>query len=244
MEPIAEPELTADLIRDRYDRLVARLRANAERAGRDPDGVRVVAVTKGFEVAAVRAAYEAGLRTFGENRVQEALPKVEAVPDVDWHLVGRLQSNKVRPALGVFSTIHSVDSLDLLRRVERIAHDDGRRPQVLLQVNMSGEPTKAGFAADWFRGEVRARGELVVAMSEARHARVVGLMTIAAFGVSEADARASFARLRGLRDELADTSGQELPELSMGMTADADAAVAEGATLVRVGTAIFGPRPA
>jgi pyridoxal phosphate enzyme (YggS family) len=244
MEPIAEPELTADLIRDRYDRLVARLQANAERAGRDPDGVRVVAVTKGFDVAVVRAAYEAGLRTFGENRVQEALPKVEAVPDVDWHLVGRLQSNKVRPALGAFSTIHSVDSLDLLRRVERIAHDDGRRPQVLLQVNLSGEPTKAGFAADWFRGEARARGELVAAMSEARHARVVGLMTIAAFGVSEADARASFARLRGLRDELAETSGQELPELSMGMTADADAAVAEGATLVRVGTAIFGPRPA
>lgn len=244
MEPIAEPELTADLIRDRYDRLLARLRATAERAGRDPDGVRVVAVTKGFGSDVVRAAREAGLRTFGENRVQEALPKVEAAPDVDWHLVGRLQSNKVRPALGSFSTIHSVDSLDLLRRVERIAHDEGRRPRVLLQVNLSGEATKAGFAADWFRGEARAHGELAAAISETRHARVVGLMTIAAFGVSEAEARATFAQLRGLRDDLGETSGQELPELSMGMTADADAAVAEGATLVRVGTAIFGPRPA
>ncbi len=243
MEPIAEPELNADLIRDRYDSLVARLRTTAERAGRDPDGVRVVAVTKGFDVKVVRAAREAGLRIFGENRVQEALAKVEAVADVDWHLVGRLQSNKVRPALGAFSTVHSVDSIDLLRRVERIAHDDSRRPQVLLQVNLSGEPTRAGFAADWFRGEARARGELAVVMSEARHARVVGLMTIAAFGVSEAEARATFAQLRGLRDALAETSGRELPELSMGMTADVDAAVAEGATLVRVGTAIFGPRP-
>ena len=244
MEPITEPELTADVIHDRYDRLVARLRTTAERAGQDPDGVRVVAVTKGFDVAVVRRAYEAGLRAFGENRVQEALPKVEAVPDVDWHLVGRLQSNKVRPALGAFSTIHSVDSIDLLRRVERIAHDDGRSPRVLLQVNLSGEPTKAGFAADWFRGEARLRGELTAALSEARHARVVGLMTIAAFGVSQAEARGTFAQLRGLRDMLAETSGQDLPELSMGMTADADAAVTEGATLVRVGTAIFGPRPA
>jgi PLP dependent protein len=242
MEPIAEPELTADLIRDRYDRLVARLRTTAERAGRDPDGVRVVAITKGFGTDVVRAAREAGLRIFGENRVQEALLKVEAVPDVDWHLVGRLQSNKVRPAVGAFATIHSVDSLDLLRRMERIAHDDGRRPRVLLQVNLSGEPSKAGFAADWFRGEARARGELAAALAEARHAMVVGLMTIAAFGVSEGAARATFAQLRGMRDELAETSGQELPELSMGMTADADAAVAEGATLVRIGTAIFGPR--
>jgi pyridoxal phosphate enzyme (YggS family) len=244
MEPIAEPELTADLIRHRYDRLVARLRATAERAGRDPDGVRVVAVTKGFGTDVVRAAHEAGLRTFGENRVQEALPKVEAMPAIDWHLVGRLQSNKVRPALGAFSTIHSVDTLDLLRRVERIAHDDGRHPRILLQVNLSGEASKAGFAADWFRAQAGAPGELVAALSEARHARVVGLMTIAAFGVSEAEARATFAQLRELRDELAETSGQELSELSMGMTADADAAVAEGATLVRVGTAIFGPRPA
>jgi hypothetical protein len=243
MEPIVELALTAELIRDRYERLVGRLRAAAEHAGRDPDAFRVVAVTKGFGLAVVRVAREAGLRTFGENRVQEALPKVAAFPDVDWHLVGRLQANKVRPALGAFGTLHSIDSLDLLRRVERIAHDDGRHPRILLQVNLSGESTKAGFDAEWFAAQARTRGELATALAERRHARVVGLMTMAAAGAPEPEARGTFARLRQLRDELAETSGQELPELSMGMTADAHAAVTQGATLVRVGTAIFGPRP-
>ncbi len=243
MQPIVEPPLSAELIRERYDRLLARLRQAAEGAGRDPAGFRVVAVTKGFGLAVVRAAVEAGLQCLGENRVQEALPKVAAVPEVDWHLVGRLQSNKVRPALGAFATLHSIDSLDLLRRVERLAHDDVRHPRLLLQVNLSGEATKAGFGDEWFRAQARSRGELAGALAEGRHARVVGLMTIAAEGVGEPEARATFASLRELRDELAETSGQALPELSMGMTSDADAAVAEGATLVRIGTAIFGPRP-
>jgi len=244
MEPIAEPELTAALVRERHTRLMAHLRRAAEEAGRDPDGFRLVAVTKGFGVAVVRAAWEAGLRSFGENRVQEALPKVAARPDADWHLVGRLQSNKVRPALGAFGTIHSVDSLDLLRRIERIAHDDGRRVRVLLQVNLSGEPTKAGFAAAWFDAQASRPGELAAALAEARHAPVVGLMTMAAADPPPAELRVTFATLRRLRDALAETSGLALPELSMGMTADAEAAVAEGATLVRIGTALFGPRPA
>jgi pyridoxal phosphate enzyme (YggS family) len=243
VQPIVEPPLSPGLIRERFDRLLARLRLAAEAAGRDPAGFRVVAVTKGFSIAVVQTAVEARLQSFGENRVQDALPKVGAVPDVDWHLVGRLQSNKVRPALGAFGTLHSIDSLDLLRRVERLAHDDGRHPRLLLQVNLSGEATKAGFDAEWFRAQARSRGELIAALAEGRHARVVGLMTIAAAGVAEPEARATFASLRELRDELAETSGQALPELSMGMTSDADAAVAEGATLVRIGTAIFGPRP-
>jgi len=244
VEPIVEPALTADLIRDRHQRLVARLRAAAEEAGRDPDGFRVVAVTKGFGVQVVRTAREAGLGAFGENRVQEALPKVAALPDADWHLVGRLQSNKVRPAVGAFGTIHSVDSLDLLRRVERIAHDDGRRARVLLQVNLTGEAAKAGFDADWFTAEASRRGVRAGALAEAGNAPVIGLMTIARDGVPESEARATFARLRRLRDALQEATGVPMPELSMGMTADAEAAVAEGATLVRVGTAIFGPRPA
>ena len=244
MEPIVEPTLTAELIRDRHARLVARLRAAAEGAGRDPDGFRVLAVTKGFGLSVVRAAREAGLGAFGENRVQEAIAKVAALPDVEWHLVGRLQSNKVRPALGAFGTIHSVDSLELLRRIERIAHDDDRRARLLLQVNLSAEATKGGFDADWFAAEAGSRGELSAALAEARHAPVIGLMTMSRDGAPVAEARATFGRLRELRNDLQETSGMRLPELSMGMTADADAAVAEGATLVRIGTALFGPRPA
>jgi hypothetical protein len=244
MEPIVEPTLTPELIRDRHARLVARLRAVAEEAGQDPDGFRVLAVTKGFGLRLLRAAREAGLAAFGENRVQEALPKVAALPDVEWHLVGRLQSNKVRPALAAFGTIHSVDSLELLRRIERIAHDDDSRERLLLQVNLSGEAAKGGFDADWFAAEAGRPGELSAALAEVRHAPVVGLMTMARDGAPVPEARATFGRLRVLRDALQETSGIRLPELSMGMTADADAAVAEGATLVRIGTALFGPRPA
>lgn len=243
MQPVAEPRLTPQLIRARTDGLAARLRAAAEAAGRDPDGFRIVAVTKGFGTPVVLVAREAGLARFGESRVQEAAAKVQALPDAEWHLVGRLQSNKARAAARLFSAIHSVDSLDLLGRVERIAHDEGHRIGVLLQVNLSGEEAKAGFLADWFAEQVARRGELVAALREVRHARVAGLMTMAAAGAPPGSQHATFAGLRDLRDRLRQASGLELPELSMGMTADAEAAVAEGATLLRIGTAIFGPRP-
>jgi pyridoxal phosphate enzyme (YggS family) len=243
MQLVAEPELTPALIRSRAEALAVRLQAAAERAGRDPAGFRLVAVTKGFGLAVLRAGWEAGLRSFGENRVQEAIPKVETFPDADWHLVGRLQSNKARPAIASFGTIHSVDSIDLLQRLDRIAHDDARHPRLLLQVNVTGDPTKAGFALDWFRHQASVRGELADALASLRHAIPVGLMTIGPLGVSLEESRAAFGTLRRLRDALQEGSGVALPELSMGMTADADAAVAEGATLVRVGTALFGPRP-
>jgi hypothetical protein len=244
MLPIEEPELTAELIRARADALMARLTAAATAAGREPSGLRLVAVTKGFDTPVVRAAWSAGLRSFGENRVQEALPKVAMLPDADWHLVGHLQSNKVRAALGAFGTIHSVDSLDLLRRIERIAHDDGRRPRLLLQVNLSQEPDNAGFDAAWFASEAARGGALAAALAELRHAAVLGLMTMGRAGAPEPEARRTFARLRELRDQLAATAARPLPELSMGMSGDAVAAAAEGATLVRIGTAIFGPRHA
>lgn len=243
MQPIDEPALTPELIRNRAESLMARLRAAASGAGRDPAGFRLVAVTKGFPIPVARAALDAGLRILGENRVQEAEPKVQALPDAAWHLVGHLQSNKARRALALFPTIHSVDSLELLARLERLAHDDGRRPTLLLQVNLSGEEVKAGFDARWFGEQVSRRGELVSALDELRNARVIGLMTIARAGAEEAEQRATFAGLRELRHRLQEVAGMELPELSMGMTADAEAAVAEGATLVRVGTALFGPRP-
>lgn len=241
VEPIEEPAITPSLVRERAAALTARLRAAAERAGRDPSGFRLVAVTKGFGTPVVRAALEAGLTTLGENRVQEAEPKVEAFPDADWHLVGHLQANKARRALALFRTIHSVDSLELLARLDRLAHNDGHAPVLLLQVNLSGEERKAGFDPGWFAQQ--AAGELARAVRNLRAARVRGLMTMARAGADAAEQHATFARLRELRDRLAQGSGLELPELSMGMTADAEAAVAEGATLVRVGTALFGPRP-
>jgi PLP dependent protein len=243
MQQIEEPALTPELIRGRVEALIARLRLAAERGGRDPEGFRLVAVTKGFPIPVARAALHAGLGILGENRVQEAEPKVQALPDAEWHLVGRLQSNKARRALALFGTIHSVDSLQLLARLERLAHDDGRHPVLLLQVNLSGEERKAGFDAGWFGAEAARQGELAEAVGGLRHARLAGLMTIAREGADAGEQRATFASLRELRDRLQEIVGQPLPELSMGMTADAESAVAEGSTLVRIGTAIFGPRP-
>ena len=179
----------------------------------------------------VRAAVEAGLTILGESRVQEAEPKISATPDAEWHFVGRLQSNKARRAVRAFQVIHSIDSVELLERVDEIAAEEGRTPRVLLQVNVAGESAKAGFAPEALAG-VRAP----------RVSPVVGLMTIAPIGASPDGARAVFGRLRELRDRLADRIGLALPELSMGMSADAEAAAAEGATLVRIGTALFGPR--
>ena len=244
MLPIDEPPLDAELIGRRHSALLARLRAAAEAAGRDPDAFRVVAVTKGFPIEVVLAAHRAGLGSFGENRVQEAIPKVAALPAAEWHLVGRLQANKARPAARTFAVIHSIDSLDLLRRVDRVAAEESLDPGLVLQVNVSGEPTKAGFPLGWFTDQARRPAELVAALGDLDAARVVGLMTIGPEGAPDEQARSVFARLRRLRDALEQAAGRPLPMLSMGMTADADAAVAEGATLVRVGTAIFGPRRA
>lgn len=186
-----------------------------------------------MEVA--HAAFAAGITLLGENRVQEAEPKVAAIPRAEWHLVGQLQRNKARRAVRAFAAIHSIDSVELLERVAALADEERRRPRVLLQVNVSGERTKAGMAPH----EV-GRAETIAAV---RAHGVVGLMTIAPLGADQAAARAVFRRLRFLRDELQQASGTALPELSMGMSGDAEAAAAEGATLVRIGTALFGPRP-
>jgi pyridoxal phosphate enzyme (YggS family) len=242
MLPIDEPALTAELIRSRHDALLGRWRAVAEAAGRDPAAVRVVAVTKGFGIGVIREATAAGLSRFGENRVQEALAKMSVAPDAEGHLVGRLQANKARPAVRAFAAIHSVDSLELLARLDRIAAEESLAPLAFLQVNVTGEATKAGFALDWFEEAVRRPGPLSAAVADLAALRLAGLMTIGPAGAPPDESRRAFATLRRLRDELQQLAGRPLPELSMGMTADADAAVAEGATLVRIGTAIFGPR--
>ena len=244
MLPVDEPSLDEVRLRERMAALERRLRSRAEAAGRDPGAFRVVAVTKGFGVEVVHLAVRAGLTRLGENRVQEALPKVAAEPAAEWHLIGHLQSNKVRRAVEAFGWIHSVHEPSLLDRIEALAHDADATPRLLLQVNLSGEATKSGWDAERFADDLRPGSDLVAALGRLRHARVEGLMTIAPFGAAEDEARAVFRRLRELRDRLEQLGGTRLPELSMGMSADAEAAVAEGATLVRIGTALFGPRPA
>ena len=220
---------TVDDIRDRHDRLLDRLRAVTEANGHDPDRVRIVAVTKGWPLEVARAAFDAGLTVLGESRVQEAEPKVAALPGAEWHLVGRLQSNKARRATRAFAVIHSVDSPKLLAS---LAADEEHRPRLLLQVNVTGEPAKAGMTPD----------ELMSLATALANVPVIGLMTIARMDATQEEARATFRALRELRERLAEASGIGLEELSMGMSADAEAAAAEGATLVRIGTALFGPR--
>jgi hypothetical protein len=219
----------------------SRIARAAEANGRAADAVRLVAVSKTFGLDAIRAAIDAGQRDFGENRVQEALPKIEALsaahPDVRWHLIGHLQSNKARRAGRPFDAIHSVDSLDLLRRLDDAAAESRRRPQIFVQVDLAGEATKFGAPPDEAREIVRAAAAL-------QACRLVGLMTLPPFYDDPVAARPIFARLRAFRDELVagGVPAEQLAELSMGMSHDYEAAIAEGATVVRVGSAIFGAR--
>jgi pyridoxal phosphate enzyme (YggS family) len=220
-------------LRERHGSLLTRLRAVAEANGHDPMALLIVGVTKTHPVEVARAAVAAGIGRLGESRVQEAEPKIHAVPTAEWHLVGRLQSNKVRRAVGAFEVIHSVDAVGLLTQLERVAAEEGRHPRLLVQVNVTGEVAKGGMTPD----------ELLAMAGDLGGRRVIGLMTIARMGASDEEARATFRRLRELRDRARDASGEPLEELSMGMSDDAEAAAAEGATLVRIGTALFGPRP-
>ena len=212
------------------ERVRERIARACQRAGRDPDSVTLVAVSKGQPVEAVRAGYAAGIRHFGENRIQEAVPKIDAAKgagiEATWHLVGHLQSNKAKAAAADFDVIHSVDSAKLLARL------DGAAPaprNVLLQVNVAAEPQKQGVAPDEVAGLVEAAGEVA-------NLRLRGLMTIAPMVANPEDVRPVFRDLRKLAE------GFALPELSMGMTDDFEVAIEEGATLVRVGRAIFGER--
>ncbi|HUE86772.1 MAG TPA: YggS family pyridoxal phosphate-dependent enzyme [Vicinamibacterales bacterium] len=217
----------------------ARVAAAAARAGRSPSDVLLIAVSKTFPIDAVRAAYDAGQRDFGENRVQDALQKIAAGADMDirWHLVGHLQSNKARKAAERVALIHSIDGVELLRRVDAAAAEAARRLQVLVQVDLAAESTKHG-----------APPEMLTAIFDAaRHctaAEVVGLMLLPPLAENPEDARPWFRRLREHRDRLLDSgvSASMLRELSMGMSHDFEVAIEEGATMVRIGTAIFGQR--
>ena len=214
----------------------SRIARAAERSGRDPGGVRIVAVTKGHPLEAARQAAAAGLLDVGENRVLEALAKMEAWPEapVRWHLVGHLQRNKVKHAVGRFVLIHSLDSARLADALEAAAAARGVVQDVLVEVNVAGEEQKTGCPP----AEVAA---LVEHAAGLRHLSVRGLMTMAPFTADVAVQRAAFRGLRELRESLIG-GGYRLPELSMGMTNDFEAAVEEGATMVRLGTVLFGER--
>ena len=198
--------------------------------------VRVVAVTKGHGPEAVRAAAAAGLEDVGENRVQEALAKQEAVGSVPvtWHLIGTLQRNKARQAVGRFGLIHSVDRPDLAIELDRRSRSGPGRQRVLVQVNCSDEPQKGGV-------EPPGLVPLLAELAQLGHLEVTGLMTMSALTEDSAEQRRAFRRLRELRDE-GERAGYRLPELSMGMSGDYTTAVEEGATMVRLGTILFGER--
>ena len=224
-------------IRARLDSVRDRIANAAGRSGRDPASVRLIAISKTFGPDAVRAAAEAGQIDFGENKVQEALAKIDATKDLNlrWHLVGHLQSNKARKAGEAFHSIHSVDDAALVGRIDEAAA--GRSVELLIQVDLVGETTKHGVRPD-------ALKPIFEAARSCRSARVVGLMLLPPAVDEPAEARPYFAALRELRDELA-AEGVErsmLRELSMGMSHDFEVAIEEGATLVRVGSAIFGFR--
>ena len=223
----------------RLSEIRARIADAATRAGRSPSDVLLIAVSKTFPIDAVRAAFAAGQRDFGENRVQEALQKIDASADMDirWHLIGHLQSNKARKAAERVALIHSIDSVDLLQKVDAAAVAAGRRLRVLVQVDLAGEATKHGAPPE----------TLSAIFAAARHctaADVVGLMLLPPFAENPEDARPWFTRLRDQRDRLLDSGvpATMLKELSMGMSHDFEAAIEEGATMIRVGTAIFGAR--
>jgi pyridoxal phosphate enzyme (YggS family) len=216
-----------------------RIAAAAVAAGRPPGSVGLLAVSKTFGADHVRAAYAAGQRDFGENKVQEALQKIQETADLEirWHLIGHLQSNKVRRAAPSFAAIHSIDSVDLLRRVDQAAADAGKAPDLFIQVDLAGESTKFGAP----EAEVPA---IARAALECRAARLRGLMLLPPWFDDPEQARPYFRRARELRDRLVEggVDDAHLQELSMGMSHDFEVAIQEGATLVRVGTAIFGQR--
>jgi pyridoxal phosphate enzyme (YggS family) len=228
----------AEQIRERLVRVRETIARAAERAGRNAEDITLIAVSKTFDSATVQQAVDAGARDLGENRVQEAVTKVDAVKGHPrWHLIGHLQSNKARQAVETFDVIHTIDSSQLAERLDRIAGEVGRRPVVLVQVDLAHEPTKSG--AD--ESELPA---IVETLNSAIHLEFRGLMTLPPFFDSPEMTRPFFRKLREILDGLNKqrAAGQRLSELSMGMTNDFQVAIEEGSTMVRVGTAIFGSR--
>lgn len=222
-------------IHDRLLRVQDRIRAAAGRGGRDAASVTLVAVSKMMPVEIIQEGLAAGVMVLGENRVQEARDKIAALPGrATWHLVGHLQTNKAKAAVQLFELIHSLDSLKLAEALDRSGQQAGKTVRCLIEVNLGGEESKSGMAEEGVRALLEAAERLT-------HLRIEGLMSIPPFLPDPEQVRPFFRRLRTLRDKLVG-EGFHLAELSMGMTHDFEVAIEEGATMVRIGTAIFGPR--
>jgi pyridoxal phosphate enzyme (YggS family) len=231
-----EDDFSMSDISEKLARVSAAMAEAAARAGRPPDSIQLVAISKTHDAEKVHAAVEAGQTLFGESRVQEARVKIPELPsNLRWHFVGHLQKNKIRHALPLFELFHGIDDVDLARDMNRIAEEDGMHPRILLEVNLAGEGSKFGFTPD----KLREQMEELLALPRLS---ILGLMTIPPLTEEAEASRKFFVQLRELRDQLQAEFHVDLAQLSMGMTQDFAVAVEEGATLVRVGTAIFGKR--
>src|SRR4051812_39260022 len=214
----------------------ARIAEAARKVSRDVDEIELIAISKTHDASRVREVMEAGQQVFGESKVQEARAKIPELPSsLRWHFVGHLQKNKIRHALPLFELFHGIDAFDLAREINRIAEEEGAHPRILLEVNVAGEGRKFGFKPERLRGEM----ESLLALPRLS---IGGLMTIPPLSGEAEASRKFFVQLRELRDSLEKQFDLKLPALSMGMTNDYQVAVEEGATMVRVGPAIFGER--
>jgi PLP dependent protein len=224
-------------IAENLARIRERIARAAERAGRRADEITLVAVSKTFPAESARAAYDAGLREFGENRVQEFEAKHAKVADLDatWHLIGHLQSNKAKRAAQLFNRVDSVDSLALAQKLDFAADDQEKRLSVLIEVHLGGESTKSGVT----EADLPTLAENVSALT---HLDFRGLMTVPPYSEDAEQVRPYFRKLRELREQLSHSLGKPLPVLSMGMSHDFEVAIEEGATEIRVGTSLFGQR--
>lgn len=217
-----------------YSKLVDEISYLAKQAGRTPSEITLVAVSKGHPWDQAQNLYKNGCRNFGENRIQEALEKIPGAPnDIAWHMVGHLQTNKVKKAIGKFALIHSVDSLNLAQKLSTASLEAGLVTNILLEINTSQEPSKYGFQTDTCLEQFESIIQLA-------GIQVQGLMTMAPLVKDEATIRSCFSNLRLLRDQLTNRFELFLPHLSMGMSNDYPYAIQEGATLLRIGTALFG----
>jgi pyridoxal phosphate enzyme (YggS family) len=237
---MANVDPAQELLAVRLADVRARVRAAAQKCGRQPDDVRLIAISKTHPASVIKQVCQLGATDFGENRVQEAEGKIVEIgrEKVRWHLVGHLQANKARRAVNLFDVIHSVDSLDLAQRLDRLCVEESRESlPVLIQVDLAHEETKSGIEESELTHMVENLGPLT-------RVKLIGLMTLPPFFDDPEQSRAFFRRLRELRDELNQRGafGERTGELSMGMTHDFEVAIEEGATMVRIGTAIFGER--
>ncbi len=230
-------------IAENLARVRERIEAAARRAGRRSEDIGLMAVSKTFPADCIRKAYDAGLRLFGENRVQEFAGKVDSLRDLrdgEWHLIGHLQTNKAAKAVELFAAVDSVDSLRLAQKLNASAQQHGKKIRVLIEINVGGEAAKSGVAA-----ESRELEALLLAAAELEHLEFRGLMTVPPFTEDPQEARPYFRKLREFREQIAARRlpAVDMTALSMGMSHDFEVAIEEGSTCVRVGTAIFGERP-